>query len=522
MPLTRTALAAATLALAAVLPASADRIPLEPGPDTTVFDGPLRADGTVDYIAALNNKMSEGVTADTNAFVELWLLHSERENAEGDDPTAKMLGLDTLPEGPVYTPWQVFLEDKGLGDDHEQNTLMYDIAMEGPFTREELPVVAAWLDRNGPALDRVMAAVDRPRFYAPWNTGPDDTTGMVVGVLLPHLGQYRDYARSLVLRLHLDLAEGETGAVVDSLLAIRRLAAHVAGEPTLISNLVGVSIEALAAGALETALTHGGLSEHELGQLADHWSPGLGRLEMAETVDLGERLFMLDLLQQAWAGRLGGDAEQAAFVTMMLGDGDALAFTGVMKLVQDERFDINAALRASNAAYDELMAVLETDSYPAFMERIDAYESELGQGLTDAQTRQLIRAARGEEVRGLSTEAMTTLAVRGMQHYLMPALGAARRSEYAGMVSDDLAQIAIAIERYRLATGQLPATLEDLEKHRGELFTTDRFNEQPLTYLPDQDGRGYTIYSVGRNLTDEGGLDQRSEGDLVFRVGVAE
>ena len=519
MRLTRTTLAAATLAFAAVLPASAERIPLEPGPDTTVFDGPLRADGTVDYVAALNNAMSEGVTTETNAFAELWLLSSERENAEGDAPTAKMLGLDTLPDGPVFTPWDVFLEEKGLADDHEQNNLMYDIAMEGPFTREELPVMAAWLERNGPALDRVMAAVDRPAFYAPWTTGPDDNTGMVVGVLLPHLGQYRTYARSLVLRIHLALAEGESRQAVESLIALRRLAAHVAGEPTLISNLVGVSIDALATRALETCLLHGGFNARQLQHLADGWSPRLGRLDMAETVDLGERLFMLDLLQQAWAGRLGGDAEEAAFVTMMLGDGGALEFMGVMKLVQDERFDINAALRASNAAYDELLTVFEAETYAQFMEQSAAYESELEQGLTQAQTRQLVRAARGEEVGGLSTEAMTTLAVRGMQHYLMPALGAARRTEYAGMVRDDLAQLAFAVERYRLAQGHLPATLEDLAKAGGDLYTTDRFNEQPLTYLTDADGVGYTLYSVGRNLTDEGGLDEQSEGDLVFRVG---
>lgn len=519
MPLTRVTLLAATLAIAIAQPTPAERIPLEPGPETTVFDGPLRADGTVDYIAALNQHLSDGVTPDNNAFAELWLTYGDRDNAEGDDETAKLLGLDTMPEGPVYTPWDAFLEEKGLDDDPEQNELMFDMAMEGPFTRDELPVMAAWLDRNGPALDRIMAAVDRPTFYAPWTTGPDDETGMVVGVLLPHLGQYRAYARALVMRIHLALGEGRPGRAVEPLLALRRLAAHVAGEPTLISNLVGLSIESLATQTLESALSGGGLNDRQLARLADGWSPGLGRLDMAQTVDLGERLFMLDILQQAWAGRMGTDEDEAAFVTMMLGDGQSLQFMGVMKLVQDERFDINAALRASNAAYDELIAVFDAETYAQFLEQSSAFEGELEQGLTQAQTRQLMRAARGEGVGELSTEAMTSLAVRGMHQYLMPAVSAARRSEYAGMVRDDLAQLAIAIERFRIAEGGLPDTLDDLLKLDADLYPTDRFNEQPLTYRPDEDAAGYTLYSVGRNLTDEDGLDDQSTGDIVLRVG---
>jgi hypothetical protein len=45
--------------------------PLTIGKDTTRITGPLRADGTVDYVAALNAQMSQGITPANNAAVGL-------------------------------------------------------------------------------------------------------------------------------------------------------------------------------------------------------------------------------------------------------------------------------------------------------------------------------------------------------------------------------------------------------------------------------------------------------------------
>ena len=42
------------------------------GKETTVVDGPLDADGYVDYEAALNERLGKGVTPETNANVLLW------------------------------------------------------------------------------------------------------------------------------------------------------------------------------------------------------------------------------------------------------------------------------------------------------------------------------------------------------------------------------------------------------------------------------------------------------------------
>src|SRR4051812_16314697 len=48
------------------------KVPFTVGKETTRIVGPLRADGTVDYVAAVNELLSKGVTPENNGFV-LWL-----------------------------------------------------------------------------------------------------------------------------------------------------------------------------------------------------------------------------------------------------------------------------------------------------------------------------------------------------------------------------------------------------------------------------------------------------------------
>ena len=60
------------VAFSGVLEALADEVPLPPfflAKETTYFSGPLRRDGTVDYVAAMNESMGRGVTKANNAAI---------------------------------------------------------------------------------------------------------------------------------------------------------------------------------------------------------------------------------------------------------------------------------------------------------------------------------------------------------------------------------------------------------------------------------------------------------------------
>ncbi|MBI2421909.1 MAG: hypothetical protein HYV27_03685 [Candidatus Hydrogenedentes bacterium] len=87
----------------------------------------------------------------------------------------------------------------------------------------------------------------------------------------------------------------------------------------------------------------------------------------------------------------------------------------------------------------------------------------------------------------------------------------------------DLAMVAAAVERYRLAEGALPNELEALTPVYLDAVPPDRFAQHgaKLRYAPGDSGK-FTVYSVGLNGKDDSGKpgNRKSnyEGDLTFTV----
>jgi hypothetical protein len=63
---------------------------------------------------------------------------------------------------------------------------------------------------------------------------------------------------------------------------------------------------------------------------------------------------------------------------------------------------------------------------------------------------------------------------------------------------------ALAVERYRSTTGKTPASLSDLVPAYIETIPLDPFGDRPLRYVVDL--AGYSVYSVGENGQDDGGV----------------
>ena len=77
--------------------------------------------------------------------------------------------------------------------------------------------------------------------------------------------------------------------------------------------------------------------------------------------------------------------------------------------------------------------------------------------------------------------------------------------------------LACGLERYRLAQGQYPKTLEALVPQFAEKLPHDIIGGQPLKYHRTADGQ-FVLYSVGWNEKDDGGVPGKSvaEGDWVW------
>jgi len=78
--------------------------------------------------------------------------------------------------------------------------------------------------------------------------------------------------------------------------------------------------------------------------------------------------------------------------------------------------------------------------------------------------------------------------------------------------------VACALERYRLANGEYPETLDALQPRFIETLPHDVIGGQPLKYHPTDNGQ-FALYSVGWNGTDDGGaVFRRNPWNMAMKV----
>ena len=112
-----------------------------------------------------------------------------------------------------------------------------------------------------------------------------------------------------------------------------------------------------------------------------------------------------------------------------------------------------------------------------------------------------------------------------LEFYLFPSLHSSVRKFALAQVSVDMARVAIALERHRLAQGGYPESLDLLCPRFIKKIPHDVIGGRPLKYRREYGGQ-FVLYSVGSNEKDDGGAVGLSpsgkdwnpeEGDWVWR-----
>ena len=86
------------------------------------------------------------------------------------------------------------------------------------------------------------------------------------------------------------------------------------------------------------------------------------------------------------------------------------------------------------------------------------------------------------------------------------------------LCTQPLARTAVAVERFRNRNGRLPETLKELVPTFLDEIPRDYYGDGPVLYRKLD--VGYVVYSVGQDLTDDGGGQESGyfSPDVVFRV----
>ncbi len=319
-----------------------------------------------------------------------------------------------------------------------------------------------------PALEELRQASLRPYARIPLNyeSGFD-----AAGELLPWLANMKQCAQFLHLRI---LAEEQASLGEQALADIElllRVNNCVREQPFLISQFVRIAIMAYAIQPIYEGLAQHCWSEVQIVELEQVLAKQdfLADFEFAMR---GEKIFAIDTIEKQR-------------VTREMKSGEVSARTNKI---------VTTSLRWVPSAYFYQNELAFARMHQQFIVPLVDLTNRV---VSPAALRQALVAAHSQ-----------------MKHYsyynvqaqmVFPAISKAVQKFATIQAQVDLARVACALERFRLAHGNYPESLDALAPQFIEKVPHDIINGQPLHYRRTDDGQ-FVLYSVGWDEKDDGGV----------------
>jgi hypothetical protein len=495
--------------------------------ETTYITEPLRPDGYPDYVAALNQRASKGVTPENNAAVLLLKalgpgIVSEKSRKD----TFRLLDIDDLPSEGEYIVdqkeaikrWRAKQQDGAKLPSDEELEEQFDRAEEQPWSEDEFPVVAFWLSLNATPLEVAIGGIERPKYFFPYVATSEDYPP-APSVLVPMGQESRQIAYLLATRAMLRLRLGDTEAAWRDLKACHLLARHVASSLFMVELLVSDAIEGIAIQA-DVELAHqGNLSAMQAKRMQAEVEalPPLPGIEKA--FDSGERFMGLD--EVAYVARKGDFHAAQKIIDLITGNNNS-AESPHSKLTPGEAFfmnvmmDWNAPMRMVNRWYDRMVAAARIADARSRRKAINQFDHDVKEFIENIKNPWLIVAG-----------ALTKSPWQNLTDVVGSAFVIFLSSEtLAEEAQDRLAllklmdQTAFALAAYRADHGHYPGKLDELLPKYVSEIPDDIFAEKPTQIRYRREGDVYMLWSVYRNGVDDNGrgnLDNPPGDDWVLR-----
>jgi hypothetical protein len=357
--------------------------------------------------------------------------------------------------------------------------------LRGDFNSDQLdlesrakaaPAVLAALKPMEGTFDELRAASERPQSRYPVVYDLENPWG----ILLPHLSNIRSVCLRLQLRACAELALGKSDEALKDVRLILRMSDSLNEEPFLISYLVRIATFHIA-----TQPIWEGLAEQR-------WTDA----QLKELQGLMERYnFIADMKPP-----LSGERSAGILTADLLAQGKFR----LNNLTSDPSPSGAEAADAFGMIMPRGWYDLEKFNYSRLYDlqlkgAFDAREQRVFPGQIEANTKALKQAFAGRNP-------VTTILTRHqlLAAILLPALGNVLPKGALAQTVADEALIACGLERYRLAQGQFPATLEALSPDFISKLPNDVITGTAYKYRRT-DGGKFVLYSVGWNETDDGG-----------------
>ena len=486
---------------------------LEIGRETTVISEPLNADGTPNYVAAIDSIMVDGITAENNSCP--LLLQVCGLNYEMPEELLQRIGLTQADLGDgkgMLIPWRKWLADtverpadkeydgpgtvSSLPQEPYTDSDWYQMSLGAAIQLLERgqrhPQLESWVKANLSSLELLYEASLREKCYVPMLTLSDPPlfAEMNVACNLSNLFESLELLQARAL-LHLHNNTDLSAAWQDVLTMHRVARSHANPGYGLMSQLIAESLSVSTSDVAIQLATGAQLPAEEARRL-------LSQLIELEDVSAADRIIqvfqfdrysMLDCIIASHRERY-----------LVAPDSYGLAVRSEHKLPP---FNVNYVLRKANALHDRVQTIMAISGYQRRHEESQYFDNEMQHYYVNQRD----KAKLGPFYRagGAFTRDLLSGLV-GMPMIVLSAtqLEGAVRSSMRARVNHDLSIVALALSIHKAEQGQYPEKLEQLVPRILPRLPLDGFADKPLVYRSTD--AGYLLYSVGQNLTDDGGV----------------
>ncbi len=456
---------------------------IEPGFDTTRIIEPTMPDGEIDYLTGLENDASDGVTPEKNSarLILQALGRAALDPKQPMDGITDRLGMPHLAaDGDYFVNYTDYCKAHSARpqDDFAEAA---DLQRVFEMTAKIDPITRQWVDANQKPLDVLVEASKQPRFFMPFNGG--FRYGTMAEIRLSYLKPLRDAEQALLVRSLIRLEGGHEAGFAQDLLAAHRLARLLCQSQTMIDRAVAASLEISACRTGQIAAGSGKLSATQAKSFATDLA-SLGDLPfIIGAMDNGERYIELDILQ--YMAR-AGPMESGRLINSVAGPHDAIFPPWVYLFVP---LPYERMMHGVNHLDDAALATEELGGYPKRVAAMQLRDQEFAK-----------KGRFGNAISGLIWGEWPV-------QWIVPAsMVRPTQMQYKAMMENRLTQIAMNLAAYKAEHGVFPNRLEQLLPDYFREVPMDLFSEKPLIYSA-HDG-GYTLYSVGPNMVDDGGKNR--------------
>jgi hypothetical protein len=415
------------------------------------------------------------VSTSTVVGTNIWRFHSPPDNS-GTWAAGEFLDLK---------PFQTYYRDVG-----KTNPAAQIIIAPQPQTPAQDVLLA--LSKFDPVIEQLRRDSAKPYSRFPLQYD-DENKG---AILLPHLAAEKRIAQVLQLRAVAELQNGENEKALDDVKLTLRLVGASHGEPFLICHLVRIAIFNYALQPIWESLANHQWSNAQLTSL-DSELAKLDFLADSETAIRGER--NLEIADIEFAQRphdLGSHRSAWSYIAPIF---------HILQGWSDDSdsspggFQMFALALGPSGWLDQNELRLARFNTKWYLPVVD----EKAKTISPAKMRAANDALRQEIQHRTPENVLETLFIPNWNN-------AAEKFAHA-QTSANLARVALALERYRLANGNYPESLDALAPKFISEIPHDVIGGESLKYRRDSINQ-FVLYSVGWNERDDGGV-------VVFKKG---